>query len=114
MKKFVSFALALTLVAALLVMPALAAESAVYSYGTCSECNGPITRTGAERVYTSTNVSSCGYASYSHSHAYYRMYYTYSCDGLCTRYNEWGSSTTRTFCGASNMWLGIDIVDQIM
>ena len=117
MKKFVAIMLTLTLVAALLVTPALAAERASLKCPN-DECNGANlvrTSTGTEEIYTSGTVSSCDYYSSSHTHVYYRMKWKYVCENGCgySTY-AWASSNSRTFCGASNMWLGIDIVDQIM
>ena len=113
MRKFVAIILTLTMVAALLVTPALAAERAV---GICSSCNkgGIELISSVESQYDSPTVSSCDYATFSHTHVRYRTLNTYECDRCEYTYTSWSGGTTRTFCGASNMWLGIDIVDQIM
>ena len=70
-------------------------------------------RGGTESVYNSVLVSSCEYSSNSHSHAQYRMRYNAECQ-YCGTVKVWRGSITRTFCGASNMWLGAIIVDEIM
>lgn len=104
--------LTLALLAALVVTPALAAVNVTVE---CPYCGADSSSCSIrEGVYTSMTVSSCDYYSGSHSHARYRMYY----DGYCSKCTEdfviWYGSITRTFCGASNMWLGVTIVDEIM
>ena len=97
-QKIVAIILTLTLVAALLVTPALALDAA------CPECGTVHSHYAVEEaVYNNVTVSSCDYASYSHTHVYYRIKYTYKCNGSCGEYTAWSGSTARIFCGASNM-----------
>lgn len=110
-RKLISIVLALTLVAALIVTPALAAENGSELCPLCGEIIDPYAN---NEIYSSITISSCRYYSGSHAHAYYRLRWYYSCDN-CGYYNrEWASSNSGTYCDATNNWMRIDTVDQIM
>ena len=114
MKKILAMVLTLALLAALFVTPALAAVNVTYvECPNCGDDEALLYSGGTESVYNTVSVTSCDYSSSSHSHTQYRMRHNAECQ-YCGTVKVWYGSITRTFCGASNMWLGVTIVDEIM
>lgn len=115
-KKIISIVLALTLVAALIVTPALAAENYIYRSWPCPYCGRCFIHLveGEEKVYHSYSVDSCDYYSSNYTHVDYKVWGNFLCSACKVEFEGWDRDSAHTFCGASNMWLGIDRVDEVM
>lgn len=106
MKKTLVIILTLVILASLAV-PAFAAENA-----TCPVCYGTLS-TKSRSVIQEESVARCEYSYTSHIHSKYYTH-TFKACNICDYETNGTLTLDKTWCPASNMYLRIDKVDEIM